>query len=528
MQLMNITLIAPIFSDAGLLSISSFLKKEGHQVKLLFIPDLLEEVEKPLPYKSIESAIDFVHGSDLIGISSYSENFVKTAGFVDKIKKTHDTPVIWGGWHASIMPDECLQHADYVCVGEGEEAMVELTGKLERGEKIENVKNIAVRSNGDGGELCVLGNSKNVELRPPIPLDSVLPLDYDLDSQYVIYSNRLRNAKEADFNGVFHSWTTRGCPFICTFCQNAAFQDVYTDAADDSEQSFDVRRKRKVDHVINEIKIIKDKFSSVEEIWFNEADFITGKSTKDVEEFATKYKSDIDIPFCFWAFPAGIKDENVRLLKEAGLKVASIGTLIGSKKIWHDLFKRPASAETYQARARILKKYNVETEYDCILCNPWENDDDVLSTIENLIKLPKPYEVLMFNLSYFDHTELFDRAVSEGFVEEDHRSQPYRHTLYHVWHYKHDSVYLNIVAALMHGPVRERGRILGTVYGVLPERVLNFLIKKPVIKFFKHLPFKNFIFDAISEIVITTYYGLQRFRSLINSPFNQGRGLRKV
>ena len=511
---MKITLIAPIFSDAGLLCISPLLKKHGHQVRLVFIPELLEKVEIPLSYKNIEDVIDFVRGSDFIGVSSYSENFVKTADLVDKIKKIHDSPVIWGGYHASLMPDQCLQHADYACVGEGEEAMLELVGKLDRGEKIENIKNIAVRSNGNGGEQCVSGNGKNVELRPPTPLDSILPLDYDLDSQYLVESNQLRNVKEVDFNGVFHSWTTRGCPFICTFCQNAAYQDVYNEGADDSEQSMDVRRKRKVDHVINEIKMIKDKFSSVKQIWFNEADFITGKSIKDFEEFSTKYKAEVGIPFRFWAFPAGIKDENIRLLKEAGLKGASIGTLIGSTKISQDLFKRPAPAETYQSRSRILNKYNVDTEYDVILCNPWENDDDVLSTIENLIKLPKPYEVLMFNLSYFDHTELYDQAVKDGVIEEHHRPETYRQTLYHVWKYKHDSVYLNIVAALMHGDVKQRGPILGTVYGVLPERVLKLLIKKPVIKFFKHLPFKNFIFDAIAEIVIITSYGLKRFRSL--------------
>jgi anaerobic magnesium-protoporphyrin IX monomethyl ester cyclase len=516
---MNISMIAPIFSDAGLMSISTFLKNQGHQVKLLFIPDLLEKIEKPLPHKSIERVIEFVRGSDLIGISSYSENFVKTAGLVDRIKKANDAPVVWGGWHASVMPEECMQHADYVCVGEGEDAMVELAGKLERGEKIESIKNITVHSNGGGGELGVLGNGKNAELRPPIPMETVQTLDYDLDSQYVMHSNHLRNAEETDFNGVFHSWTTRGCPFICTFCQNAAFQDVYTDATDDSGESFGVRRKRKVDDIISEIKMIKDKFSSVKEIWFNEADFITGKSTKDFEEFSTKYKSEIGIPFCFWAFPAGIKDENVRLLKDAGLKVASIGTVIGSKKIWNDLFKRPASAETYQDRARILKKYDVETEYDCILCNPWENDDDILSTIKNLMMLPKPYVVYMFNLSYFDHTELYDKAVSEGFVEEDHRSQPYRHTLYHVWHYKHDSVYLNIVAALMHGQVRETGGILGTVYGVLPERILSFLIKKPVIKFFnkffKYLPIKSLIFNVIAGFVISTHYGIKHLRNFM-------------
>jgi radical SAM superfamily enzyme YgiQ (UPF0313 family) len=479
----------------------------------------------------MESAIDFVRGSDLIGISTYSESFGKTADLVDKIKKTHGTPVIFGGYHASIMPDQCLQHADYVCRGEGEEAMLELVGKLERGEKIENIKNIAVRSNGNGAGPGVLGDGQNVEfeMRPPIPLDSVLPLDYDLDSQYIIELNQLRNAKEADFNGTFHSWTTRGCPFICTFCQNASFQDVYTDNADDSGQSFDVRRKRKVDHIINEIKMIKDNFSSAEEIWFNEADFITGKSTQEFEEFSTKYKSEIGIPFRFWAFPAGIKDENVRLLKEAGLRNASIGTLIGSKKIWNDLFKRPSSAEMYQDRARILKKYDVETEYDGILCNPWENDDDVLSTIKNFIELPKPYVVFMANLSYFYHTDLRDQAVSEGVIQEYDGPETYRRTLHRVWHYKHDSVYLNIVAALMHGQAKERGPILGTVYGVLPERVLKFLIKKPVIKFFnkflKLLPFKHLVFNVVAWMVITTYQTIQYLRTLITgrsfSPMGQ-------
>ena len=148
-----------------------------------------------------------------------------------------------------------------------------------------------------------------------------------------------------------------------------------------------------------------------------------------------------------------------------------------------------------------------------------KNDDDVLSTIKNLIMLPKPYTVLMFNLSYFDDTELFDQAVSDGIIEEHHKTETYRQTLFHVWKYKHDSVYLNIVAAMMHGQVKERGPILGTVYGVLPERVLNFLIKKPVIKFFnkllKYLPFKHLVFNVIAGFVITTYYGIKGLRHLL-------------
>lgn len=33
------------------------------------------------------------------------------------------TPIIWGGIHPTIRPDECFEYADMVCVGDGEDAL---------------------------------------------------------------------------------------------------------------------------------------------------------------------------------------------------------------------------------------------------------------------------------------------------------------------------------------------------------------------------------------------------------------------
>ena len=59
-----------------------------------------------------------------------------------------DTKVIWGGVHPSILPDESIKHSDFVCVGEGEESLLELVKKLSDGEKGNDVQNIWARENG--------------------------------------------------------------------------------------------------------------------------------------------------------------------------------------------------------------------------------------------------------------------------------------------------------------------------------------------------------------------------------------------
>lgn len=145
---MNISLIAPIMFDLGVFTIGPQLKVNGHKVNILFIPDLLSECYAPsrLSDKVIDRICDFLQPSDLIGINCLSENYQKTVVFVDTVKNKLNKLFVWGGIHATLRPQDCIGHADIVCIGEGEEAIVELAGKMERKERIEDIRNLAIKS----------------------------------------------------------------------------------------------------------------------------------------------------------------------------------------------------------------------------------------------------------------------------------------------------------------------------------------------------------------------------------------------
>lgn len=486
---MKITLISPICSDIGICTISPLLKNEGHKVNLLFVPKLLEHYLRPLSVKNINKIAEFINDADLIGLNSFSENCRETTSLIDDIKQTTKAPIILGGIHATLDPKDCIEHADIICVGEGEEAMLELTRKLSAGEETKNIKNLLFRSNRSSNAA--------VELRAPANLASLPFLDYDLSSQYILQNNRIRNMQESDFNGIFYSYSSRGCPFQCSYCCNAVIHNMHRGKKN--------CRQRGIDNTIKELKEIKKCFPSCRRIWFNEADFISGKTQEEIEFFSERYKAEVGIPFAIWSNPIVVSDENIRALKQAGLEMINIGTVTGSDRIQRQIYKRNAPTNLYLTKAEILEKYNIDIEYDVILCNPYENDEDIIATIKLLMKLPKPFKILIYNLSFFPKTELYNMALKDGLIDKKSSTHSYRKATYQVWKFKGKNVYLNVVLSLMRGQAKKSRLLKFTRYGMLPEPIIAFLVKKPVVAFFNHLPLKMVIFHGMANFIIAGY-----------------------
>src|SRR6185369_14143186 len=85
---------------------------------------------------------------DLIGFSLTSLTMKPAAEITRVLKQQLDVPIIWGGAGPTIEPDRSLQHADMVCVGEGEELIVDLAGRIDRGENYSNVPGLWLRRDG--------------------------------------------------------------------------------------------------------------------------------------------------------------------------------------------------------------------------------------------------------------------------------------------------------------------------------------------------------------------------------------------
>jgi radical SAM superfamily enzyme YgiQ (UPF0313 family) len=136
--------------------------------------------------EKVEGEVDLGTDADLIGISIYAHSARRGYQLADQFRKK-GKKVVLGGFHASCEPQEALQHADAVVVGEAEPVWAGL---------LEDVKNGKLKTIYNGNDFLPL------EQTPPPRTDLI-----DIDN-YI-----LRHLIQA----------TRGCPFSCDFCSVASF-----------------------------------------------------------------------------------------------------------------------------------------------------------------------------------------------------------------------------------------------------------------------------------------------------------------
>jgi len=144
---MKITLISTACfpSDQGIRTISAVLKKTGHEVKLVFMA-LPEDYSINYSLKELRQLARLCKSAELIGISSYASAAHRARRIIKFLKKHFpEKPFVYGGVHATISPDLCIQDADIVCVGEGEGAILDLTKALEKNKSINKINNLWIR-----------------------------------------------------------------------------------------------------------------------------------------------------------------------------------------------------------------------------------------------------------------------------------------------------------------------------------------------------------------------------------------------
>jgi radical SAM superfamily enzyme YgiQ (UPF0313 family) len=168
----------------GSVLLGTIMRAKGYDVRV-YIEDI--------------QAIDMseLHTADLVAVSAITSTAPQSYKLADMMRAAGKV-VVMGGTHTSFMPEEGMQHADFVVRGEGEFAFQELVDAIQRGDGFDKIQNLTYRA--DGGVIV-----SNPE-RPKIPNLDVNPIpDYHLISGWKP-------------GGVISVATSRGCPFSCTFC----------------------------------------------------------------------------------------------------------------------------------------------------------------------------------------------------------------------------------------------------------------------------------------------------------------------
>ncbi|MDD4910426.1 MAG: radical SAM protein [Candidatus Omnitrophica bacterium] len=381
----------------GIEYLSSVLKNAGHQTELLFDPgsgdieyrfkvlDRFFDVGEKMVRRAEE------YSPDLIAFSCLTNLYPWVSKMAGLIKQRMDVPIIVGGIHPTILPAYVIKNPniDMICVGEGEEAMLELVNGMQKGDVDYSTRNIWFKRDGE-----VVRNPS----RPLIQdLDSLPFPDKDGFRKYGCFSDRL------------YVMSGRGCPHQCTYCFNSHYRKLFNISGKPYV------RRRSVENVISELRFFKDRYK-IKEVFFYDDIFTINEDW--VRRFCEIYKRDIRLPFKIMVHPQAVKKDTMRQLAEAGCIYTDIGIESGNEELRRKLLKRNMSNEDIVNTSRTLKEVGIRFCTLNIVGFPTETREQMWQTYD-LNRRIKPDGTIMTIFYPFPHTELTDFCLQNGFLRKD-------------------------------------------------------------------------------------------------------------
>jgi len=395
----HIGLVSFVRNSLNTRLLSSYLKENGHDASCFFCEgtfndNQLKELIKLIDRKKIS----------IIGVSLVTDDYQSAVRITHEVKEQLHIPVIWGGAHVNVMPEEALKHADMICLGEGEEGLLELVHNLSSQDAVDtSIKNIWFNT----GLGIIRNEIRNLEE----DLDKYPFPDFDLDSMYVMNENGFEKLNEKHLNGEYSIMTSRGCPYGCTYCYNNYRRRQYKNKGK-------YLRTRNIEKVIEELLIANRTFKGLRKIKFMDDSFIARKM-QDFIKFKELYSQHVGLPFYSLAEPMAFDYQKVKLLRECGLSDLQVGIQSGSERTNRNDYKRKVPNQKVLQMAKSINALGINVVYDLIFNNPYETREDLVETIDFLLKFPEPFALQGYNLIFYPGTEITERALKDGHISQN-------------------------------------------------------------------------------------------------------------
>ena len=384
---MNILLIYPRWNyptfgqlqePLGLLHLGAMLKAHGDAVQFFDLAvDAIERVDEALT------------DADLVCMSSSTVLFGRAGLVLDRIKaKRSDLPVIIGGPHATLLPEEAvLRGFDAAAIGEGEYTIIDLVEAIQKGAPLHQVTGVAAMK----GDKVAFGPHREFE-----PNLDVFP---DPDRTLIDYSKYF--TKDIEFVGMM---ATRGCPYKCLFCKPML----------DKMHGFKVRR-RSQRRIAQEMANIANSIGHKRFLFKDDTLALGGV------EYFVEFERELaaaGLPDSGWVCQARVDQMTPALIeqmKKCGLEAIAFGVESGSQKVL-DFYRKGILVEQTIKAFDLCHEHGVGTLAFVMLGAPVETREDLESTVK-LIERIRPK-----SLSFSIATPGPGNALHEYAIENELRS----------------------------------------------------------------------------------------------------------
>jgi len=321
----------------------------------------------------------------------FYKDAVKLAVEAKRVNK--NIKILLGGIHATILKGGILENCsyiDYICIGEGEEFVVDFLNKYNT-PALHTIQNLGYRD--ESGVIRI--NS----VRACTDLNKLPLFKWDLFPVPSIVN-------PGPLPGFCYVFATRGCPYNCTYCCNSFWLDLYKSS---------YLRKRDINKVISELLYLKNTYP-VHTFYF--ADEMILFDMQYTTELLHRVKKEIQLPYGCMARVEKITPEVVNLFSETGCRYVGMGIECGDEIFRKTFLNRHMSNEQIICAFTELRKvpglkiasYNMKgypVDYDCELTKKTLALNDLI----------KPDFMGMSIFYPFPGTKLYDYCVQNDKID---------------------------------------------------------------------------------------------------------------
>ncbi len=341
----------------GLLAIATPLLRAGYEVRI---------VDSSISPDPVKRVLVETRDALCLGISLVTGPMIlETIEIAREVKRLYPgLPIILGGWHPSLLPEQTLaaRDIDIIVKGQGEESLLEVVHALENGISVAGIEGVGYKE----GDKIVLNVPRALK-----PIRDMPPKAYHL-ADFDAYE-RLCGRRWAMYISSF------GCPYSCGYCTNEAVYGRQWNALEAGQ-------------VVEELSDLVLRYG-LKLVWVVDDNFLIERERAlGIAEGLVRRHIDFD-----WSIQTSINlvnrltVEDLKLLRRAGMSQIAHGAESGSPKVLKLMNKTFQNADTIYGAAEKCVLAGIRPSFNVIFGFPGEGEAERRQTIDLVMRICRRY-----------------------------------------------------------------------------------------------------------------------------------------
>jgi anaerobic magnesium-protoporphyrin IX monomethyl ester cyclase len=357
----------PLGAPLCLLSLAAPLLQAGFQVVI---------VDAAIEPDWLATILREVKDSLCLGISVLTGPMIRGAVRAAKAVKRQipGVPVIFGGWHPSLLPGQTLQekYVDAIIRGQGELTLLEAAEALDAGKSIDGLPGVSSAPFG----LPNHAPERRVALLDDLPTPAFEMADFDAYEK-VSGERKLAYA------------TSVGCPYACNYCTDMVFYKRRFNALEESRVVREVT-ELVAKHRISEVAMLD---SNLPVDWRRAREIAQGFLDSGLK-FRWTFQASTD-------FLCRMSDADVQLLGDSGVSHMGFGTESTSSSVLKLMNKRHQRVDEMYETARKAAIGGIHVTFNLIFGYPGESEADRVETLRTMSDIACQFWNVSFSPNIF-------------------------------------------------------------------------------------------------------------------------------